>query len=323
MLRSLMGSVSHVPLYAAEKGAGAGGAEGDQPAADPKDPAGEGAEGADNTEKPEGDVSRETPEAPAGDEPSREPPLWMRKQQERLKRKAETAEAELARVRAENETLKARRAPEPEADAGTEETPPARQPARRAAPEVSDDEIDRRATEKAQQIAAQSQFVRDCNDTVSKGRELFGAKQWEQAATNIEGFGGLDPDVLREVLSTENPAAVLFELGRNGDKFEEMMELPPGKRLAAFVKLASAPAKPGKKVSDAPAPIDEVNQSNRGDGGKVDLYDPKLSGKRFANGASEPVEPSEEKDAAWFAERARQKAASKGRPWSRNNRASA
>ena len=129
------------------------------------------------------------------------------------------------------------------------------------------------------------------------GREKFGA-----AIDNIKEAGGIPPQVLREIMATDDPARVLYTLGTDMDKMSDVMSLPMGKRLAAFIKMSEAPAEPApakKKISDAPAPTTSVGSHNTADATTV-LYDDKTEDDR------------------WYQLRMQQKLASKGRAWSIN-----
>jgi hypothetical protein len=143
------------------------------------------------------------------------------------------------------------------------------------------------------------------------GEELNKRAEWPQAYRNLEQSGGVQPDLLSAVLDTDDPAHVMLKLGQDMNLYQQILDMPEGRRRAALVKLGMETAqtaqteKPAlKKPSGAPPPRQGLPP---GDGakapeGSVDIYDPKLA--------------SDEHDQAWYAERVRQKRESQGRPWS-------
>lgn len=114
---------------------------------------------------------------------------------------------------------------------------------------VSDDEVEKRA----RQLLANNKYVEDCNKTAQKGEQAYG-ESWKEAVSNLEMLGGFDPDTMNGVLATDDPAKVLFELGKNPDQYHRIMELSPAKRIIEMGKIAMQPTQV-KKVSEAPAPV--------------------------------------------------------------------
>ena len=135
----------------------------------------------------------------------------------------------------------------------------------------------------------QEKFNEDSTKADKDGSKRFGAN-WTKATDNLRTLGGFDVETMQQVLATDDPAKLLYELGTNPDKYHEIMDLPPYKRFAEMVKLAAAPApKPAaRKPSDAPPPVDSLRGQNRGD--PNDLRDDLT-------------------DDEWYARRQRQKAA--------------
>jgi len=117
---------------------------------------------------------------------------------------------------------------------------------------VPADEVDKRA----QQIVANQRYVEDCNKTAQKGEQVYG-ESWKEAVSNLEMLGGFDQDTMNGVLATDDPAKVLFELGKNPDQYRRIMELQPAKRIIEMGKIAMQPTQV-KKVSEAPAPVNPL-----------------------------------------------------------------
>jgi hypothetical protein len=122
-----------------------------------------------------------------------------------------------------------------------------------ALPEVVPaDEVEKRA----QQIVTQQRYVEDCNKAAQTGEKQYGTS-WKEAIENLEVLGGFDQDTMNGVLASDDPAKVLYELGKNPDRYRQVMEMPLPKRIIEMGKLAMQPTQV-KKVSDAPAPVNPV-----------------------------------------------------------------
>lgn len=113
------------------------------------------------------------------------------------------------------------------------------------------DEVDRRAKE----IVAQERYVDSCNKTAADGEKTYG-ESWKEAVSNLEILGGFDSATMNGVLATDAPAKVLFELGKNPDRYYQIMQMPLERRIIEMGKIAMAPA--SKPVSNAPAPVNPV-----------------------------------------------------------------
>lgn len=125
----------------------------------------------------------------------------------------------------------------------------------------------------ARQIVAQKDFNQQCNDVEKAGKTAY-KDEWPKVAETLTTLGGFTQEEMQGILATDDPAKVLYELGRNPDKYHEIKELPPAKRLAAMVKMAIPEIKPVPKPSDAPEPV--VPVGGRG-GAAVAELDDKLS----------------------------------------------
>lgn len=125
----------------------------------------------------------------------------------------------------------------------------------------------------ARQIVAQKDFNQQCNDVEKAGKAAY-KDEWPKVAETLTTLGGFTQEEMQGVLATDDPAKVLYELGKNPDKYHELKELPPAKRLAAMVKMAITEVKPVAKPSEAPEPV--VPVGGRG-GAAVAELDDKLS----------------------------------------------
>lgn len=140
--------------------------------------------------------------------------------------------------------------------------------------------VEKLADQLADQKAAQRQFDNDCNLAFVKGKAAH-PEDFEDAVRSFAALGGTQRDVLEDVLATDNPADVLYELGKDADEAARVLALPPKRRLAEMIKMANKPtAKPA--VSKAAAPITKVGGSSAKD---FDFADDKAD------------------DAEWFARR--------------------
>ena len=129
------------------------------------------------------------------------------------------------------------------------------------------------------------------------------ADKWQAVLANFERVGGIPPDVMTQLLATDDPAYVLTTLGTNPSQIQDVLDLPPAKRQAALIKIGlakgSAGAPPAPKPSGAPPPPEPVGARGSGGAPPTDnIYDPDLS------------------DDDWYAIRQRQKRESEGRVWS-------
>lgn len=117
---------------------------------------------------------------------------------------------------------------------------------------ISQAEIDAAADRKI----AHDRYNENCNKAADEGQNTYG-EEWRGAVQNLETLGGFSPATMNGLLATDNPAKVLFELGKNPDKYYQIMDLPFERQIIAMAEIAKAPAMT-KKVSDAPAPVNPV-----------------------------------------------------------------
>lgn len=193
--------------------------------------------------------------------------LWQDKE---LKRKHRQIQEEKRRNQELQAQLDDAQALLARAAGGTTDPEPAPKPV--AAPAA--DTVPRSEVENvARQIVAQKDFNQQCNDVEKAGKAAY-KDEWPKVAETLTTLGGFTQEEMQGVLATDDPAKVLYELGRNPDKYHELKELPPAKRLAAMVKMAMPETKPVPKPSEAPEPV--VPVGGRG-GAAIAELDDKLS----------------------------------------------
>lgn len=118
-------------------------------------------------------------------------------------------------------------------------------------PPSTEDEVKR----KAQELVAQERYIENCNKADARGKETY-KESWGEAVANLEMLGGFDTQTMNGLLATDDPSKVLFELGKNPDRYHQLMALPYERRIIEMGKIAMAPS--SKSVSSAPAPVTPV-----------------------------------------------------------------
>lgn len=124
-------------------------------------------------------------------------------------------------------------------------------------------EIDRRANEKAAQIAAAAEFNRRCDDTANMGRKEFGDIQFNARVNGlVQLIDRQDPasvqtynQFLEAAMETGIGAKIIHDLGGDLNRASEILSLPPVKMAMEIAKLAAAPT---SQESKAPKPITPV-----------------------------------------------------------------
>ncbi len=202
-------------------------------------------------------VGEETPPAesetlPAASEDWRDKEIRRKHaQNQELKRQMVERESELEALRAVAERTQGGDRP-----AGEEASPAAR-----AAPTIPQDAV----KAAAQQLRAQERFDDDANAADKSGRERY-KDGWSKATETLKTLGGFDPESMQQILATDDPAQVLYELGSKPENYQRVMDLPPYKRFAELVKLATPTPKPApKRPSGAEPPVEPIGGRNRGD----------------------------------------------------------
>lgn len=284
-------------------------AEGDPPADPPAAP-GSGDPPAGGGGAPPGETPPGEPPAAGGEPPpaGAAPPApatdWRDRQIDRQHRKIKELEGQASRaaeLAAENERLKqlveARDRTAPPAPGAAPAAPaPAPSPASRPEPASAG------VTEEA------VRFKIDVENLTAK-LQTDHAKEWPEAAKNFEKVGGIPPTLMQDILGTDDPAFVLIQLGKNPEKYQNLLDLPPARQRNELFKIAqekTAPPPAPPKPSGAPAPVGHIAPpASAAPAGSINLYDDKVEDDR------------------WYAERMRQKRESQGRPWSFGGRSGA
>jgi hypothetical protein len=160
--------------------------------------------------------------------------------------------------------------------------------------------------------------------------QLAKIPEWTAASANFERAGGIPMDLMDSVLVTDDPAYVLVTLGKDMNRFQQVMDMPPDRRTAALIKIGMEPAlkaepKPEvRRPSEAPAPrtgLPAGGSAAPDEGGFVpDRDDRVVPDERMQYSPDRDRYRSDEHDQAWYAARRRQKLNSEGRPWSPGGR---
>jgi hypothetical protein len=148
-------------------------------------------------------------------------------------------------------------------------------------------------------------------------------KDYRAVISNFERVGGMDHNIMAAILDTDDPAHVFMTLGRNMDQYQEVLDLPDGRRRARLIKMGLEPAsapppkEPAKKVSSAPAPLGTMPSGTAESDSDV-LTPDRDDRAPIPNPGEFPVDKyrGDQYDQAWYSKRAEQKRNSVGRPWS-------
>lgn len=122
-------------------------------------------------------------------------------------------------------------------------------------------DIDRLATERAQQLHRQQSIADRANAVLDSGRKLQGFDQAVNVVADEVPFTdrkGVPTPFIEAVLDTDKPAELLHWLGNNPDEAAAFANLTPsqiGRRLA---KLEERIAREAKSTSSAPTPLRPV-----------------------------------------------------------------
>ena len=109
----------------------------------------------------------------------------------------------------------------------------------------------------AARLRAEEQYGEQLVTTNTQGEKAFG-KNWERALTNLAAFGEVPVGTMQGIMATDAPHKVLYELGKNPDEYQRIMDLPPLKRQSEFVKLSLKQDAPKPKPSAAPDPVEPL-----------------------------------------------------------------
>lgn len=133
---------------------------------------------------------------------------------------------------------------------------------------LTEADVERRANERAEQLAAKRIFDQACNETVQAGRtahpdfdsRLAGLKELvdPRDASQVQTYN----DFLAAVLETGDQAAeIIYALGGDQDEAARIMTLPPVKLAAALAGLSNKTA-PGGNLSKPIVPIGRKGPQN-------------------------------------------------------------
>lgn len=123
-------------------------------------------------------------------------------------------------------------------------------------------DIDRLATQKAQEIVRQNEFNAKCNEVYSSGNSEF--SDFDEKLGNFRLLGGLPAPVLEAVTQLPDAHKVLHALGSDMDEAARIFNLAPVPMAVALAKLSASPAK-AKPVSSAPPPIRPIDGAPKGE----------------------------------------------------------
>lgn len=156
-------------------------------------------------------------------------------------------------------------------------------------PVLTEDEIERRAVEKAQQIAEANRFNEICNNVAETGKKEYA--DWDIALKNLSLVGAIGQNVSPEFLQTavelKDPHKILHYLGSNLEEAERVTKLAPKKMAMELARLeASLNAPPAPVPIPAPVPVSQAPAPVIPVGGKaspasVDITDPNISMEDF------------------------------------------
>lgn len=239
--------------------------------------------------------------ANSGDPPPAAPqPDWRDREISSKHRQLKERDARIAELERQlNERSSS--TPPPVTPAPTPQPPPQPQPQQPVPAAKTEDQLRKEIADaakvEAQQIVRKENFDRQSADTVRKGVEAYGQEKWVGALNTLEQLGGVSQDELEMMMGVENPHQVLYELGTNPAKVQELRNLSVAQRLTEYVKMGmTKQAVPAAKPSSTPAPVTPL-------GGRP--------------AAVPQVELKDDlSDDEWYRIRAQQKKESVGRPWS-------
>lgn len=170
---------------------------------------------------------------------------WKDKELKRKHAQIKERDRELEAIRKENEDLRALAARQPakEGDEPVKERPAAN---------MSQAQIQ----EAAKQLRDQERYQDDLTRINADGEKNYKG-EWAKSLENLATLGTVEMPVMQGILATDDPAKVLYELGKNPAEYQRIMELRPERRQTEFVKL-SLKAAPKPKPSAAPEPVETV-----------------------------------------------------------------
>lgn len=151
---------------------------------------------------------------------------------------------------------------------------------------MGEEEIERRAVQKAQDIARANEFNKACNTIVETGKSEF--KDWDEAVKNLSMVGAIGQNVSPEFLETaielKDPHRILHYLGSNLEEAEKIVKATPKQMALQMARIeamlnAPKPAAPPAPISNAPAPVITVGGAAKP--GAPSLEDPDLRAEEW------------------------------------------
>lgn len=153
-------------------------------------------------------------------------------------------------------------------------------------PKLTEDEIDRRAQEKANNIARVNEFNKECNKIFQNGKDVY-KDSWDQSLKNLAMVGAIGQnaplDFLQTAIELKEPHKVLEHLGKNFEEAERIIKLPPQRMAIELARIESqlhAPQSP-IVISNAPTPLIPVNGAATPPA--MDISDPNLPMEQYLN----------------------------------------
>lgn len=130
---------------------------------------------------------------------------------------------------------------------------------------ASEEEIERRVAERLKVAAPEKTWNDRMNTLVTAGRDKFGVEKFNQSIQQLRTL--VDPKdpaeaqqyraFLAAVDETGEGAGLIYDLGRDPGRFQEIMEMPP-LRMAVELTRLSTKLKEPEKLSGMPQPIKTV-----------------------------------------------------------------
>ena len=162
-------------------------------------------------------------------------------------------------------------------------TDPAQDPSKVAPKSLSEEEVERRATEKAALIARANEFNKACNTIVEVGKKEY-KESWDEAVKNLNMVGAIGKDVspvfLENAVELKDPHKVLHYLGTNIEEGARIAQLPPTRMAIELARVEAAlsapPVEPKPIISNAPAPVIPVGGQAKS-AAPPSLEDPNIS----------------------------------------------
>ena len=119
--------------------------------------------------------------------------------------------------------------------------------------DLSEAEIDRRASAKAREIAQVKEFNKRCDNVYEQGTKEY--DDFADVVQNLQRMGMMTPQFLELATELDDSHKVLYYLGKNEEEADRIQSMPSSRQALALAKLEAKLEKPAeKKVSKAPPP---------------------------------------------------------------------